>query len=154
MSIGGLDGPHAIQSAAEAQRLQRQPAEATRGEEQAQRFAASLDEARRRRQVTGAGGGEAAGRAGNDPGSPGAGEGAHRPVDGDGRGQGGGGKRRSPHQGEDGGGPEADPAAPVRPGAATLSGDPDGLPAPPPRPRRPPLPEDLPLKGQRLDRTV
>lgn len=53
MTVGRVDGPQAIQSAAEAQRLQRHAGETARGEEVSRRFAAELERARRQRQVGG-----------------------------------------------------------------------------------------------------
>ncbi|GAB6875759.1 hypothetical protein [Thermaerobacter litoralis] len=158
MSIGGLDGPHAVQSAAEAQRLQRLPAEAARGEEQAQRFAARLDEARRRTRVPSAGGMEAAGRPEDAPRSGADGAPLPSPAAGDRGGRRGrdGGRPKGRDPGHPGSGEEPDPSP--RGEEAALPGGRGAAPAPASPPaggRGPvPLPEELPLKGRRLDRSV
>ncbi|ADU51114.1 P-type conjugative transfer protein TrbL [Thermaerobacter marianensis DSM 12885] len=135
MSIGGLDGPHALQSAAEAQRLQRLGAEAARGEEQAQRFAGLLEEVRRQQRVAGPGAAADARRSGRgDESGPQAGrETPDEPV----APLGGDGRRRG--RGRAGGGREGHGQ--------------DGSTGPAP-PGRGPVPEDLPVKGRHLDRTV
>ncbi|HEY8416190.1 MAG TPA: hypothetical protein VIK99_10525 [Thermaerobacter sp.] len=130
MSVGPIDGSHALQSAAEAQRVRVQADESARGQDQAQRFAAALQEARRRHQVTAPGAGGEAGRA--EAWRPGVGEGGGRGTDTDG-----------PRQRRRRGGPAgtAGAASPGR-GETDEPAEPD-FPAP--------VPEDVPAKGLRLD---
>lgn len=133
MSVGRIDGPHVLQSAAEAQRVRQQADEAARGQDQAQRFAAALREARRRQQVTAPGAGGEAGRA--EPWRAGRGQRERGGAD-------HGAPRERRRQGA------ADRAAGA--GAAGSSAG-DGAPAPVAPQDSTPVPEDVPAKGRRLD---
>ena len=165
MSVGGVDGPHLLQSATAAQRLQRLGAETVRGEEQAQRFAALLGEARRQQRVgdltAASPGGRTGRRAGNDPGQ--GEEGAEVPSS------------RRDRRDHRRGGSHPDPEDPrgrcrrqpppprgggrTGPAGETVSPAPGRTPASGPDPRggwagSRLVPEGIALKGQRLDRTV
>lgn len=133
MSVGPIDGPHVVQSAAEAQRVRQQADEAARGQEQAQRFAAALRAARRRQQVNAPGTGGEAGRA--EPWHPALGQRERR--------DGGAGTPRDRRRQGGAGGPGGSG------GAASASGNgATGSPAPA---AATPVPEDVPVKGRRLD---
>lgn len=130
MSVGPVDGSHALQSAAEAQRVRVQADESARGQDQAQRFAAALQEARRRHQVTAPGAGGEAGRA--EAWRPGVGEGGGR--------------------GPDTGGPRQHRRRARPTGMAGAASPGDGETGEPAKPDVPlPVPEDVPVKGLRLD---
>ncbi|HEY8552620.1 MAG TPA: hypothetical protein VIL40_04130 [Thermaerobacter sp.] len=163
MSIGGVDGPHLLQSATAAQRLQRLGAEAVRGEEQAQRFAALLGEARRQQRVgdltAASPGGRTGRRSGNGPGRDGDGTGVPSPASGkDRRDERRGGSPGDP-QGRRGLPQRRSPAPPGGGRAAVAGEAAPAAPGPTPDPRRgsggsKPVPEGIALKGQHLDRTV